>query len=174
MSFEEIIELYNNMVFNLALNYTQNIEDAEEIAQDVFISVYQKISSYRADAEIKTWIYRIAVNKSLDFLKHRQRQKRWAVFTSFDLGGNAQPTSHVEFNHPGVLLEHKEGLEQLFGCINKLPDNQKTVVLLLKVEQLSQQEVAAILNCSSKAVESLFQRAKKNLTILLNQTKENG
>ena len=69
-----------------------------------------------------------------------------------------------EYNHPGILLEHKEGLDNLFKKINELPDNQKTALILHKIEQKSQAEVAEIMNTSPKAVESLIQRAKTNLS----------
>jgi RNA polymerase sigma factor (sigma-70 family) len=68
--------MHKDLVYNLALSYVQNSEDAEEITQDVFIAVYQSISSFKAQANIKTWIYRIAINKSLDFIKAKKRQKR--------------------------------------------------------------------------------------------------
>lgn len=69
MIIDKIYAEYGNLVFNVALQYVQNIEDAEEITQDVFVSVHQNIGEYRQDANIKTWIYRITINKSLDHIK---------------------------------------------------------------------------------------------------------
>jgi RNA polymerase sigma-70 factor (ECF subfamily) len=153
------------MVFNLALNYVQNVEDAEEITQDVFVSVYQSIHSFQENSSLSTWMYRITINKSLDFLKSKQRKKRFALLTSlfFD---NSNDLKHnpPEFNHPGVLLEHKEALGKLFKVINELPNKQKTALILHKIEQKSQAEVAEIMNISPKAAESLIQRAKTNLS----------
>jgi RNA polymerase sigma-70 factor (ECF subfamily) len=153
------------MVYNLALNYVQNVEDAEEITQDVFVSVYQSIHSFQENSSLSTWMYRITINKSLDFLKSKQRKKRFALLTSlfFD---NSNDLKHnpPEFNHPGVLLEHKEALGKLFKVINELPNKQKTALILHKIEQKSQAEVAEIMNISPKAVESLIQRAKTNLS----------
>ena len=77
-----------------------------------------------------------------------------------------EPTN---FNHPGIELEHKEAYQKLFKAINQLSDTQKTVIILLKIEDKSQAETAEIMNLNVKALESLFQRAKKNLEILLNQ-----
>jgi RNA polymerase sigma-70 factor (ECF subfamily) len=153
------------MVYNLALNYVQNVEDAEEITQDVFVSVYQSIHSFQENSSLSTWMYRITINKSLDFLKSKQRKKRFALLTSlfFD---NSNDLKHnpPEFNHPGVLLEHKEALGKLFKVINELPNKQKTALILHKIEQKSQAEVAEIMNISLKAAESLIQRAKTNLS----------
>ena len=69
MELKEIYQLHGSMVYNLALQYTQNIEDAEEVTQDVFINIHEKIDSFRGEASLKTWIYRLTINKSLDYLK---------------------------------------------------------------------------------------------------------
>ncbi len=152
------------MVYNLALNYVQNIEDAEEITQDVFVTVYQSLSSFQNNASISTWMYRITINKCLDFIKAKQRKKRFAFLTSlFYDNTNDLKFNPPEHNHPGVLLEDKEELEELFKKINELPDNQKTALILQKIDKMTQVEVAEIMNISPKAVESLIQRAKTNL-----------
>lgn len=169
MNFQEIYIIHKNLVYNLALQYVQNIEDAEEITQDVFIKIYEKFNSFQNQSELKTWIYRITVNQSLDFLKARNSQKRWHIFSALRIDSIDRKFDIPNFNHPGIELEQKESLAFIFKCINKLPDNQKTVIILLKIEQLSQAEASEIMNMSNKAIESLFQRAKKNLEILLNK-----
>ncbi len=173
MNLDELYQQYKNIVYNIALQYVQNREDAEEILQDVFITVYEKLDTFRNESTCSTWIYRIAINKSLDFLRALKRKKRFAFITSLFYNGTNELKKDIsEFNHPGVLLEQKEELEELFLLINQLPDNQKTALILLKTEDKSQQEVAEIMNISTKAVESLFQRAKNNLKKKINQTKE--
>ena len=165
MTFEETYSKFSKLVFNLALQYVQNTEDAEEITQDVFVSVHQSRNKFQQNSEIQTWIYRITINRSLDFIKAKNRKKRFALITSlFHDDGNEQINLSHHFNHPGILLEQKEGLASLFKHINSLPDNQKTVLILSKIEQKSQTEVSEIMNLSTKAVESLLQRAKTNLT----------
>jgi RNA polymerase sigma-70 factor (ECF subfamily) len=82
--------------------------------------------------------------------------------------GNELKNLGHNFNHPGILLEQKEALESLFQHINALPDNQKTALILSKLEQKSQKEVAEIMKLSTKAVESLLQRAKTNLAKKIN------
>ena len=67
LNLENTYQAHKNLVFNLALNYVQNTEDAEEITQDVFLSVHQSMSSFKGQSDIKTWIYRITINKSLQF-----------------------------------------------------------------------------------------------------------
>lgn len=164
MSFEELYNKHKRMVYNLALQYVQNTEDAEEISQDVFLAVHRSFGSFKNESATSTWVYRITINKCLDLLKSRRRKKRFAFFTSlfFD---NSSDLKHnpPEFNHPGIQLEDKEALENIFRHINQLPDKQKTALILHKIEQRAQTEVAEIMNISPKAVESLIQRAKINL-----------
>lgn len=163
MNFNEIYSKYKVIVYNVALHYSQSIEDAEEITQDVFVSLYEKVQFFREDASLKTWIYKITVNKSLDFLRAKKRQKRFAFITSIFTPDSTKTIEIPTSSHPGIELEEKENLNRLFHCINKLPENQKTVIILLKVEQISQKETAEIMGLTTKAVESLFQRAKNNL-----------
>ncbi len=164
MNFEETYNQHQNLVYNLALNYVQNAEDAQEITQDVFVAVYQSQDTFQGASTVSTWLYRITINKCLDFLKARKRKKRFAFITSLFFEGSNEVKHHApEYNHPGVLLENKEALEHLFKKINELPDNQKTALILHKIEQKTQVEIAEIIGVSPKAVESLIQRAKTNL-----------
>jgi len=165
LTIEEIYSEFGKMVFNLALQYVQNTEDAEELTQDVFLTVHEKNSSFHQDSKLSTWIYRITINKALDFIKAKKRAKRFAFFSSLFIDQVEHKNSvFSDFNHPGVQMEQKEGIQKIFDALNDLPEQQKTVVILLKIEQLSQKEVAEIMNLSVKAVESLYQRAKKNLS----------
>jgi RNA polymerase sigma factor (sigma-70 family) len=157
------------MVYNLALNYLQNHEDAEETTQDVFVSVHRSIDSFRHDANISTWIYRITINRCLDQIKARKRKKRISFITSL-FGNNGTEFEVPHFDHPGVKLEQKQAIEKIFSYINELPENQKTALLLSKTEQRSQAEIAAIMGISIKATESLIQRAK---TALAKKMKQN-
>jgi RNA polymerase sigma-70 factor, ECF subfamily len=148
----------------LALQYVQNQEDAQEITQDVFVAVHHGMRDFKAQSSLTTWIYRIAINKSLDFLKGKQRKKRFAFLSSlFYPDSNDIKYDVPMFDHPGVLLEHKEAIAEIFKYINELPDAQKTALILTKIEQKPQVEVAEIMELSVKAVEGLLQRAKNNL-----------
>lgn len=169
MTFREIYEAYKIDVFNLALHYTGNVQDAEEITQDVFVKVHENLHRFREEARIRTWVYRITVHQALDFLKARKRRKRVFWLTALRIDDQEHKADIPDFQHPGVLMEQKEALEHIFRCLYQLPDNQRTVLILLKLERLSQQETAEVMQLGVKAVESLFQRAKKNLEKLLTQ-----
>ena len=169
MTFEEIYFEHYKMVFNLALQYVQNTEDAEEITQDVFVKIFDNLNSFKKQSSLKTWIYRMAINQSLDFIKAKNAQKRNFLSSIFSINDSNFKFQPSNFNHPGIELEQKEACQKIFEAINHLSDNQKTALILLKIEDKSQAETAEIMNLKVKALESLFQRAKNNLEILLNK-----
>lgn len=166
--FELLYNANSNKVFNTALNIVQDYQDAEDITQEVFLEVHNSIEKFRDDSEVSTWIYRIAVNRSLDFLRAKKRKKRFTFLTQLfhpETGTQLHEVSH--FDHPGIILENKERSQILFRAINKLPENQKSAFILYKIEGFSQKEIAGIMKLSEKAVESLIQRAKGNLKKIL-------
>ncbi len=155
------------MVYNVCLNYLQNTQDAEEVTQDVFVKIHGKVGAFNAQSELKTWVYRIAVNQCLDFIKAKRRKKRFGFHVFVQAEGSEDDAVFSSFDHPGVQLENKEATERIFKAINELPERQKTALLLKTMEDLSQAEVAAIMELSDKAVESLLSRARANLKELL-------
>ncbi|MBC7643344.1 MAG: RNA polymerase sigma factor [Flavobacterium sp.] len=150
------------LVYNLALDYLQSIEDAEEVTQDVFIQLHNSIDKFNEKSTLKTWIYRITINKCLDFIKHKQCQKRFFMFGK--KSNNEFEIQNISnFDHPGILLENKENAAILFSIINQLPENQKTAFILSKLDGLSNIEIEMIMNITISSVESLIFRAKTAL-----------
>ncbi|MRI00207.1 sigma-70 family RNA polymerase sigma factor [Kriegella sp. EG-1] len=168
-AYGQLLDQYQQKVFSTCISFVPNEEDAEDIAQDVFIEVFNSISKFKGDSKLSTWIYRISTNKCLEFIRKKNTKKRFGFMQS--LVGNDTPLDRssyfTEFNHPGVLLENKEKNEILFAAINRLPEAQRTVYTLNKIEDLSYQEVADITEKSISSIESLLFRAKKNLQVLL-------
>ena len=163
-AFKQLYEVYKTLVYNVALGYLQNVLEAEEITQDVFVEIHRSSSHFKGDSSVKTWVYRITVNKCLDQLRHRNRKKRAGFLTSLFKKDSAELAVDVpHFHHPGVSLENKEKAALLFKLIDQLPENQKTAFYLSHVEELPQKEIAEVMQTSTKAVESLIQRAKANL-----------
>jgi RNA polymerase sigma factor (sigma-70 family) len=154
-----IINEYEKNVFNICIGLLQNVENAEEVTQDVFVKVYYKISSFKSDALFSTWLYRIAVNESLQYLRKVKAKKRLQFF----LLGKKEEEKAIDFVHPGIVIEQKENATILFKVIKKLPMQQQIAYTLKNIEQFKQQQIAAILQLSEGAVESLLQRAKQNL-----------
>ena len=172
----DIKNIYNenkDLVYNLSLSYVQNILDAEEITQDVFVKIYKNLYQFSNKSKISTWIYKITINTCLDFIKAKKTKKRISFLSSLFHQDSNEPILEVSnFDHPGIELENKEALENLFSLINSLPGRQKTIIILSKIEDKSQKEISEIMSISIKAVESLLQRAKKNLKEKLSNKNE--
>ncbi|MCW2119503.1 RNA polymerase sigma factor [Flavobacterium sp. 7A] len=161
-SFQDMYKQHKSLVYNVALSYVQNVEDAEEITQDVFVQLHQSIGTFKSQSSLKTWIYRIAINKSLDFLKHKKSQKRFFIFGK--RSDNEYEIQNISnFEHPGILLENKEKSKLLFEVINELVEKQKTAFILSKIDGLTNPEISVIMEITVSAVESLLFRAKENL-----------
>ena len=166
-AFKKLVDEWQDMVYNTALGIVQNADDADDITQEVFIQVYQSVSSFKGESKFSTWLYRITLSKALDHEKKMKRKKRFAFVQSL-FGNDEEEYSHrAEFNHPGVQLEKKERAGELFNALKQIPDNQRIAFTLHKLEGQSYQEVAEIMNTSLYAVESLMARAKTNLKKVL-------
>ena len=168
-AYSQLIDDYQQKVFATCISFLPNKEDAEDIAQEVFIEVFNSIHKFKGDSKLSTWIYRITTNKCLEFIRKKNTKKRFAFMQS--ILGNEIPmdkTSYfTEFNHPGIVLENKERNETLFHAINQLPEIQRVVFTLHKIDGKSYKEISEIIKKSVSSVESLMFRAKKNLQKLL-------
>ena len=162
-AFRSIVETRKDLVYNTALGLLQSAEDAEDVAQEVFIKVYESIHQFKGESAFSTWLYRIAVTKSLELIRSRKRKKRFAFITGLLGENNELRHDPPEFLHPGVQLDNKERSTVLFQSIAKLPENQRIAFSLHKVEGIPYQEIAEIMNLSVSAIESLIHRAKANL-----------
>ncbi|MGD8428129.1 MAG: RNA polymerase sigma factor [Balneolaceae bacterium] len=167
--FKKFVEQYKDRVYNTCLGLLQQQEDAEDVAQEVFVQVWNSISSFKGQSSLATWVYRIAVNKSLALIRYRKSKKRRVFFQSITNNDNDPDTisDHNFFVHPGVAMEQKQHAEVLFKALNQLPEKQKVAFTLHKIEGLSYSEIADIMETTLSAVESLMHRAKKNLQHML-------
>ncbi|MEQ6120522.1 RNA polymerase sigma factor [Reichenbachiella sp. MALMAid0571] len=161
-AFKFLVHKYQNMVFNTSLGFLPIKEDAEEITQDVFVEVFKSINSFRQDATLKTWVYRITISKCLEFQRKAKRKKRFAFLVSI---GNTSDTiiEPKVLDHPGVEAENQERTELLYKQIDQLPDNQKIALVLHNMDGMSYKDISNTMNISLSSVESLIFRAKKNL-----------
>ena len=163
-AFQVLVDLFSKKVYNTCIGMLQNIEDAEDVTQEIFTTVHLNIKEFKEESSLSTWIYRISVNKCLEFIRKKKRTKRFGIFKSiFSTDGERAIENHTDFMHPGIQLENKERAKILFKAIDLLPENQRTAYILHKIEQLSYTEIAQILNLSLSAVESLLFRGKQNL-----------
>lgn len=164
--FNEAYHQYHRLVYNLALQYLPNNADAEDATQEVFVKLFHHSHRYQAEkASLKTWICRITIHHCLDVIRARKAAKRFGFLTALFQNDTPETSAHIfpHFDHPGVALENKEAMAHLFERIRRLPARQQTALILARIQQRPQQEVAEIMQISVKAVESLLQRAGQNL-----------
>ncbi len=161
--FTELMHLYSGRVINTCYKFLLDKEDAEDLSQEVFIEVFQSIRSFRGDAKLSTWIYRIAVSKSLDEIKRRKRQKRiTSIGKILHLDEVAQWIAGGVM--PDKLMGEKENMREIMEALNKLPDSQRVAFTLSKIDGYTNKEIAEIMKSTTDAVESLVFRAKKKMT----------
>lgn len=163
-AFRLVINENQKKVVNTCYRLVLDKESAEDIAQEVFIKVFTSIGQFRGDSKLSTWIYRIAVTKSLDHLRAQKRKKRWAFLKP--LQGEDDTVIDVpapEGDSPFAKIDTEERLKALNDAMNKLPENQKVALSLSKFDEMSSKEIADVMGTTVSAVESLIHRAKKNL-----------
>lgn len=164
-AFKELVDKYQKMVVNTCFGILHNFHDAEDVAQDVFIEVYRSVQNFRADAKISTWLYRIAVNRSLNFIRNNKKNKR---LQSFEDAAKTQNTPIENMiseknEHADFSLENEQRTNMLYLAVDSLPENQRVAFTLNKYEDLSYKEISDVMDLSVSSVESLIHRAKKNL-----------
>lgn len=161
-AFREIVKEYKVRVLNTCYRFLLNKEDAEDICQEVFIEVFQSIKSFRQQSKLSTWIYRIAVTKSLDEIKSRNRKKRISSAGKL-LHLDDVANWLIGGKKADEILYEKESLGIVMQALNHLPDNQRVAFTLSKIEGFSNGEIAEILQTTNMAVEALIYRAKKKV-----------
>ncbi|MEY4934538.1 MAG: Sigma-24 [Bacteroidota bacterium] len=165
-AFNELVKQHSKHVIQICHKFVLKQQDAEDIAQEVFIEVYQSIKSFRGESKLSTWIYRIAVTKCLDDIKKRNRKKRLAAFGKiFGLEDVIQWLVGGEM--PDKALLENEKRTEIMQALNTLPDNQRIAFTLSKIDGYSNAEIAAIMETTILAVEALVKRAKKQVSTAL-------
>ncbi len=165
--FKTLVDNYQLMVVNTCYGFVHNREDAEDIAQEVFIEVHRSLHKFKKESKLSTWLYRISVNKSLNFIRDNKKnswfQSLDMLFGSEKSTGKVIELSESANNTPDKIIENKETANVIHKAINTLPKNQKIAFTLHKYEDLSYKEIAEVMELSLSSVESLLFRAKQNL-----------
>jgi len=162
-AFKELVEKYQTMVINTCIGFLHDKQDAEDIAQEVFIEVFYSLRKFRQEAKLTTWMYRIAVNKSLNFLRSKKR-RQWIQSFEDVFGMSRQDQKQpAEMRNPATDMEMQEEATLIHNAINSLSENQRIAFTLNKYDDLPYSEIAEIMGVSLSSVESLIHRAKMNL-----------
>ena len=163
-----LVEKYKRMVYRLAMQITKNHADADDVMQETFIKVYRSIRTFRKEAAFETWLYRIAVNEALNFVKRRERQRESTLETASEAEYEAITRYRAQIaNDPHVYAEKAELRHHVTEAVNNLSLKHRTVVILHEFEGLTHAEIASILNCSEGTVRSRLHYARKKLRTLL-------
>jgi len=164
-AFKELVDQYQELVINVCNSFLHNRDDALDVSQDVFIKAYHSIGSFRGQSRISTWLYRIAVNQSLNYIRDRKRKN---IFNSLDVWFNNSrynPAETLE-DQDDIATEKMERQEQkhlLYKVIESLPKKQRVALTLNKLEELPYKEVAEIMDITVSETGVLINRAKKTL-----------
>lgn len=160
-AYEEIVARHETKVFNLAMRYTRNQEDAEEVLQDVFTTIYRKINSFQGKSAFSSWLYRIVVNAA--FMKLRKRKQNQAISIE-DMSITAKQKYLDDTSMQGYrsknIAQNRELRSVLKQAIEKLPDQYRAVFILRDIDGMSNQEVSQILELSIPAVKSRLHRSR--------------
>jgi len=165
-AFKELVETHQLFVIRTCYAMVHDMEDAKDLAQEVFIEVLRSADAFRGKAKFSSWIYRIAVNKSLNHLKKHRRKDSFSIFSFQDPGGKIQEEQIADHHTHGggdAVMEEDELKEALHTAIDGLPVKQKIAFTLHKYEELPYNEIAEVMNVSLSSVESLIHRARLNL-----------
>ncbi|WP_426060686.1 RNA polymerase sigma factor [Hymenobacter sp. B1770] len=162
-AFRILVERYQDRIYRTVLSLLRSPEEAEDVAQEVFVEVHQTIGRFRGEAALSTWLYRLATSRALKQLRRAQAKKRFAYFTSLLGFGNEVLHDLPTHEHPLALLEGQQQLGLLLDHLARLPDQQKVAFTLRHEQELSYEEIAAVLATTVPAVESLLYRARKTL-----------
>ena len=160
-AFEEIMQRYESKVFNMAMRFTRNQEDAEEVLQDVFSTLYRKIDGFQGKSAFSSWLYRIVVNAA--FMKLRKRKQNQTVSIE-DLAPAIRQycldcDAMVSTRSDSVSI-NRELRDIIQNAINRLPEQYRAVFVLRDVDGMSNQEVGEILGLSIPAVKSRLHRSR--------------
>ena len=160
-SFEQLISRYETKAHNLAMRLTRNPEDAEEVLQDVFVTVYRKIESFQGKAKFSSWLYRITVNAAFMKLRKRRQDKSISLDDMLPHLQNKAISNQSSYgsrcDSRAMSNEIKKTLEI---AINKLPDEYRAVFVLRDIDGLSNKEVSKVLGLSVPAVKSRLHRSR--------------
>ncbi len=164
-AFRVLFDRHASQVQTLCRRLLGNNDDAQEVAQDVFVSLWQKAATLRGESRLSTWLHRVAVNKAINFRKSGKLFSRFRQILSIDTEelDLAEQLPAPESSRPDRQREKQRARVDLAELMATLPERQRDVYLLHKLEGLSYQEVCRELGLTQAAVESLMHRAKAGL-----------
>ena len=167
-AYRGLVEKYQERVYAMIYGMIRNREDARDLTQEAFVKAYRNLSGFRLEAGFYTWLYRIAMNLAIDFTRSRKRRESTGFDESVatrDGTGNVAELHHGD--SPSRRIERQQLYDQIMSAMEKLPDDQRQVVLLRELEGLSYREIAEVMEIPEGTVMSRLFYARKKLQKLL-------
>jgi len=162
-AFEILVQRHQTSVLNLIYRYVGDRTKARDLAQEVFMRVWQAARTYKPKAKFTTWVYRITANLCLNELKSVKGKKLIQLESEEDSPNSDYQTHSNASQSPEDILVAKESSRQISDALQTLPENQRMALILKRYDNLSYDEIGRVMGCSVSAVESLLVRAKRNL-----------
>lgn len=165
----EIVRTYRKFVYATALRYVEDYDDADDVAQEVFIKALDSISKFKGDSSFKTWLYRITVNMSLN---HTRKRKFKNIFS---FGNNLSEDSIKSDNNlPDMSLENKEFEKNFVKLLGKLPDKQRETFALRYFDELPYEDISKMLGTSVGGLKANYHQAVKKISKMINENELGG
>ena len=167
-AFETLVREHQTRVYNLALRMTGNPEDALDVSQETFLKAWRTLGQFRGDCSLGSWLYRIASNLSIDLLRKAKRRQTEKLVSLEDPREDGRPLELPDVSgDPQLLLERAEGRQAVLECLDRLPREQKLILVLRDVNGLSYEEIGETMNLELGTVKSRIFRARARLANLL-------
>ena len=167
-AYDELVKRYQERIYATVYHMTSNHEDANDLAQDSFIKAFQALKSFKGGSSFYTWLYRIAVNKTINFLKQRKNRVHMSLNDlDFSTENNPDLVALISDKTPRRDAGLKELQEKLNAAMLKLSEPHRLVVVLHDVQGMSHEEVAEVMDCNIGTVRSRLFYARQQLQSLL-------
>jgi len=164
-AFRELIKKHELNVYNTCIGMLGDEDNAKDISQDVFIEVFRSIHKFRGNSKLSTWLYRLAVNKSLNHIRDNKKHRIVKSIQRFFINDKNESLDLEDFGSKNAEQEIEQNQHSiaLRQALNKLPENQKTAFVLKNYDDLSYKQIAEVMELSHSSIESLIHRARTNL-----------
>jgi RNA polymerase sigma-70 factor (ECF subfamily) len=167
-AYDELIRRYQERIYATVYHMTSNHEDANDLVQDTFIKAYRALKSFKGDSSFYTWVYRIAVNKTINFLKQRKNRIQMSLNdVDFNAENDPDLVALVSDKTPRRDLNLLELQEKLNSALQKLSEHHRMVVTLHDIQGLSHEEIGKIMDCNVGTVRSRLFYARQQLQAYL-------
>jgi RNA polymerase sigma factor RpoE len=163
-AYDELVRRYQERIYATVYHMTSNHEDANDLVQDTFIKAYRALKTFKGDSSFYTWVYRIAVNKTINFLKQRKNRLHMSLNdVDFDAEKDPDLVALVSEKTPRRDLNLSELQDKLNAAMQKLSEHHRMVVTLHDIQGLSHEEIGAIMDCNVGTVRSRLFYARQQL-----------